>query len=207
MARLVVDLAGRALDRLEYDVLVEARGHARRGARAATSSTGSSCTRAASFFQATISSSRSVWTTPIAAVNSFSRKFRPWLRVVGLAVVAEAPAPVRAPRGASTRACRPRRSRWSWSARTTRCPTSPHVPAATPFQDAPCEWAQSSSRTIPLASQSCGDPLDVEGDMAADMHEEDGARLVLVRSCARGRRTTCRGRRGCSRRTRRGPRR
>ena len=39
--------------------------------------TGSSCVRAASFFQATISSSRSVWTTPIAAVNSFRRKLRP----------------------------------------------------------------------------------------------------------------------------------
>ena len=58
--------------------LEAAPGAAGRGARARTS-----------FFQATISSMRSVWTRPSAAVNSLIRKLRPVDLVLELAVVAE----------------------------------------------------------------------------------------------------------------------
>ena len=54
----------------------------------------------------------------------------------------------------------------------------------------------------PLGAAELGDPLDVERDVAADVDEEHRARPVRARPSARSRRTTCRGRRGCSRRTR-----
>ena len=77
VARLVVHLAGRALDRLEDDVLVEPGDHPVRQLDASRDDRASSHSRAASFFQAVISSSRSTPTMPSAAVNSFMRKLRP----------------------------------------------------------------------------------------------------------------------------------
>ena len=60
-------------------------------------------------------------------------------------------------------------------------PASPHVPARRPCHDAPCACAQSSISAIPSRAAVRGDLLDVERDVAADVHEEDRVRLVLVR--------------------------
>ena len=59
-------------------------------------------------------------------------------------------------------------------------PASPNVPGRRPFHSAPCAWAQSSISDDPLAAAELRDPLGIEGDVAADVHEERRPRPVLV---------------------------
>ena len=86
---------------------------------------GSRCVRAASFFQATISSSALGLDEPIAAVNSFMPKVqavRPRSRACRSCGTR---ARTRSARRCRRRACRPRRWRSSSSPRTTRCRRRP----------------------------------------------------------------------------------
>ena len=128
MARLVVHLPGRALDRLEDDVLVEARDHAvrqgelRRIHRVELRARGlvlpgddlvqalglHDADRGGELVQAEVEA--------VAARSSACRSSGSRARA-------------RAPLRASRPACRPRPSRSSWSARTTRSPRRPTFPA------------------------------------------------------------------------------
>ena len=84
----------------------------------------------------------------------------------------------RAGPGGARRACRPRRSRPSWSRRTTRRRRRPTCPGGGRATPAPCACAQSSIRKMPSRAAERGDPLDLERDVAADVHEERRARPV-----------------------------
>ena len=175
---IVVDLSGRSLDGTEHDVLVEAGDHARRQLARRSGCAGSSHSRAAAFFQAAISSSRSVPSRPRAAVNSFMRRFRPALRVVGLAVVAVGARERDEVGVGARRACRPRRSRSSSSPRTTRCPASPQVPGPAPVERGAVRVGAVLDQEDALGAAERGDPLDVERDVPADVHEERRPRAV-----------------------------
>ena len=180
VAGLVVDLARRALDRVEDDVLVEARDHAVGELQARRSGPGRGASARPRSSRRRSPSRRSVWTSPIAAVNSFRRKFRPCTRVVGLAVVAERARELDRPPGRRETSMPPSPVEIVFVGANDQMPASPQVPARRPFQSAPWAWAQSSIRKIPSARQSSAISLDLECEMAADVDEEDGARLVLA---------------------------
>ena len=134
VARLVVDLAGRALDRVEDDVLVEPGDHPVGQLAGGRGCTGSSCSRAAAFFQATISSQPLGLHEPERGGELAHAEVQPGDGVVGLAVVAERARVRRAAPGRARRASRPRRSRPSWSRRTTTRRRRPTCPGRRPFQ-------------------------------------------------------------------------
>ena len=89
VAGLVVDLPGRALDRVEDDVLVVARRPFPRAAAPAPGTAGRACSRATAFFHATISSSRSTCDDAERGRELAQAEVQPVDVVVGLAVVAE----------------------------------------------------------------------------------------------------------------------
>ena len=144
VAGLVVDLARRPLDRVEHDVLVEARGHAVGQLEAPRMHRIELLARDARSSRPRSPPSARSGRAPSAAVNSLMRKLRPVHVVVGLAVVAEGARELEQRRRGARRACRPPRSRRSWSRRTSRRRRRPSVPGRRPFQRAPCAWAQSS---------------------------------------------------------------
>ena len=201
MAGLVVDAAGRSLDRLEDDVLVEARDHpvGQLDARRRRAGRGGRGRRRSS--TPTISSRRSICTSPSAAVNSLIR----WLEA--LAPRSRAcrscgrHARTRQTRGRARQACRPRRSRSSSSHRASRSPASPQLPGRRPFQLRAVGVGAVLDQEDPVLAAVVGDPLDLEGDVAADVDEPGRPRPVPLRLRARSPRTRCRGPRGCSRRT------
>ena len=98
------------------------RRSSRRAAASRSGCSGSSCSRATAFFQATISSRRSVWTSADRGGELAHPEVQAGDGVVGLAVVAERARVREQVRVGARRACRPRRSRPSSSRRTSRRP-------------------------------------------------------------------------------------
>ena len=118
---------------------------------------GSSTSRAAAFFQATISGMPLGLDEPERRGELAHAEVQAVHRVVGLAVVAERARELEQVRVRGRRACRPRRWRSSWWRRTTRRPRRPTCPGRRPFQSAPCAWAQSSIRKMPSRAAQRGD--------------------------------------------------
>ena len=180
VAGLVVDLARRPLDRLEDDVLVEARDHSLgkldpvRVQRVEVLPRervlpGDDLVEA---LHADDSECGRELVHPVVEAGP---------RVVRLAVVAEAPCERRPDRRCRETSMPPSPVEIVLVAANDQIPASPQLPARLPFHAAPCAWAQSSSSTIPSARQNAAILLDVERDVAADVHEHRGVRSVLQR--------------------------
>ena len=59
-------------------------------------------------------------------------------------------------------------------------PASPNVPGLRPFQEAPWRVGAVLDQDDPLGAAERRDPLDLEGDVAADVDEDHRGGLVLV---------------------------
>ena len=200
VARLVVHPPGRALEPLEHDVLVEARDHARRQLEPARVDRVEVLPGDVVLPRHDLGQSLDL-DEPERGGELVHAEVEPVDFVVGLAVVAEGAGmleelgPVR-----DEHAALAGRDRLG---RVQRVDAGVTVGAGlAPIPSAPWAWAQSSIRKIPLGAV-VGDLLDLERDMAADVDQHRGPRLVLLEPWPRSRQRTCTGPRGCSRRTRR----
>ena len=111
-----------------------------------------------------------------------------------LAVVAELARRTRSAPRWRRRARRPRRSRPSWSRRASRRRRRRSRPGRRAVPVGAVGVGAVLEQEDPVVAAVGGDPLGVEGDVAADVDEDRGPRLVPLGLGARSPRRTCRGR-------------